>query len=70
MNEDYIRALITLTRSTSDATLCAVIEHICDKKTQAQAAENNGVKQEAVARLTTRIIKLDAQVTEIVALRK
>ncbi|ENM5740394.1 hypothetical protein AB1F87_004020 [Vibrio mimicus] len=69
MNEQYIRALISLTRATSEPTLAAVIEHLCDGKTQEQAADHHGVKQEAVARLTTRIKKLDKQVTEIMRLK-
>ena len=70
MNEKYIRALVTLTRSTSEPTLAAVIEHVCNGESQEKAALKHGVKQEAVARLTTRIKKLDTQVTEIAKLRK
>ncbi|EGR1049107.1 hypothetical protein DDM91_17925 [Vibrio cholerae] len=69
MNESYIRALISLTRSTSEPTLNAVVDHLCYGKTQEQAAEKQGVKQEAVARLTTRIKNLDALVTEISSLK-
>ncbi|BBM67964.1 hypothetical protein VA249_46100 (plasmid) [Vibrio alfacsensis] len=70
MNEKYIRALITLTRSTSEPTLNAAIEHICLGESQAKSAVKHGVKQEAVARLSKRIKELDKQVTDIIKLKK
>ncbi|HDM8060758.1 TPA: hypothetical protein P0E16_003634 [Vibrio harveyi] len=70
MNEEYIRALVKLTRSTSEPTLAAVIEHVCNGESQEKAALKHGIKQEAVARLTTRLKKLDEQVTEIIKLKK
>jgi hypothetical protein len=70
MNEEYIRALVTFTRSTSEPTLDAVIEHICNGLSQKNAAVKYGVEQSAVARLTTRIKKLDTRIQEIATLKK
>lgn len=69
MNEDYIRALSTLTKASSDSTLDAVIAHICDGLPQKKAGQKFGVKQSAVGRLTTRLKELDEKLPEILALR-
>lgn len=62
MNEKYIRSLVKLTRVTSEPTLNAVIDHICNGTSQQVAADANGVPQESVARLNKRISELDKQV--------
>lgn len=69
MNERYIRALVKLTRVASAPTLDATIEHLSYDVTQKVAGENHGVTQGAVARLTTKIVQLDKQVTEITKIK-
>lgn len=66
MNELYLRALVNkLTKVASMPTLNATIDHLVYGKTQDVAARNNGVQQEAVARLSTRITQLDKDVEEL-----
>lgn len=65
MNEKYLRKLVLLTKATSTPALEAAIEHLCLGTTQKLAAEKQQVKQSAVARLVSRLIKLDKQVTEL-----
>ena len=69
MKEKYVRSLIKLTKSTSEKNLNALIEHLCKGKTQAESAQIYGVRQEAVARLSTRIKKLDIAVSDIIEQR-
>lgn len=69
MKERYLRALVKLTRAASAPTLDATIEHMVYGKTQELAAQEHGVKQEAVARLTTRLLNLDKQVTELINIK-
>ncbi len=69
MKENYLRELVTLTRVSSTATVEACIEHLCFGKSQYVAADKYGVKQEAVARLTRRLVNLDQKLIEIEKLR-
>jgi len=69
MNERYLRALVRLTKVTSEATINAAVDHIIYGKTQDLSAQHNKVKQESVARLTTRLNELDKQVTELAILK-
>jgi len=69
MKERYLRALVKLTRAASAPTLDATIEHMVYGKTQELAAQEHGVKQEAVARLTSRLVNLDKQITVLIKLK-
>lgn len=64
MSPNYIRVLLKLTKVSGEAVVSATIEHMANGKTQKDAAELYGVKQEAVARLVKRIRELDAIVKE------
>ena len=70
MNEKYLRELISLTNTRSDAVVEAVIEHVCLGISQPKAAEHHGVKQPAVARLTSQLYKLDEKIERLGELRR
>lgn len=65
MNERYLRALVRLTRVSSARVLDATVEHLVYGETQLKSATKFGVKQEAVARLSKRLVELDRRVTEL-----
>lgn len=64
MNQEYIRALLQLTKATSKDVIEATIEHLCEGVSQTKAAEAHNVKQEAVARMAKRLRELDRLVME------
>ncbi|MFZ3461437.1 hypothetical protein [Vibrio harveyi] len=70
MNEQYIRELISLTSTRSQEVIDATIEHICFGVTQSKAAEKQGVKQAAVARLTTQLKHLNEKIERLIELKK
>lgn len=70
MNEQYLRKLVLLTKTTNQHVLDATIDHLCFGTTQKLSAEKQGVTQAAVARLTTRLVKLDKLVTELSKLKE
>ncbi|MDA0152302.1 hypothetical protein OH460_08310 [Vibrio sp. Makdt] len=70
MKEEYLRKLVLLTKVTSQPVLDATIEHLCSGTTQKFSAEKHGVKQAAIARLTTRLVELDTLVAEISAIKE
>lgn len=63
MNPEYIQALLQLTKATSKDVIEATIKHLCEGVSQTKAAEANGIKQEAIARMTRRIREIDKLVT-------
>lgn len=65
MNEQYIRALVKFTKSSSVSVLDATIDHLVYGETQAAAADKHLVKQEAIARLVKRIKSVEAKIDEI-----
>lgn len=67
MTPEYIKTLLKLTKVSSEATVAATIAHLCHGKTQPEAADANGVQQEAVARLVKRLRELDKVVDEAIA---
>lgn len=64
MNQEYIRALLQLTKATSKDVIEATIEHLCEGVSQTKAADAHGIKQEAIARLVKRLRFIDNLVKE------
>ncbi|EON6607138.1 hypothetical protein ACOIVT_004239 [Vibrio parahaemolyticus] len=69
-NKEYLRELVSLTNTRSDAVVEAVIEHICLGISQPKAAAHHGVKQPAVARLVSQLYKLDKKIEHLGKLRQ
>ncbi|EJC6974875.1 hypothetical protein AB8I23_004270 [Vibrio alginolyticus] len=69
MQENYLRKLVELTKTNSEAVINATIEHLCLGSTQKAAAERYGVKQAAVGRLVTRLMELSLKVEQLNNLR-
>lgn len=70
MKEQYIRALLTLTKVRSEPKLNALIDHMCFGLKQKEAADKHGIAQESLARLKAKVKKLDRQVTTIISLKQ
>lgn len=70
MNEQYIRALVKFTKSSSASVLDATIDHLVHGETQDAAADKHSVKQEAIARLVKRIKSVETKIDEIIKLKK
>lgn len=70
MNEQYIRALVKFTKSSSTSVLDATIDHLAHGETQEAAAKKHNVKQEAIARMVKRIKSIEAKIEEIIELKK
>lgn len=66
MSPDYIKTLLKLTKVSSEDVIAATIDHLCDGKSQPEAAEAHGVQQEAIARLVKRLRTLDSIVSEAI----